>query len=274
MTGFAQRREEDDKNLPNHWLWEWVEVTACFPSQRSATFLELECQSSKPCVSLGQRSGWFWNLWVSKFCLLMLWGRQVALLQIEVERYSFDFFQLQRKGWAQWQQVVITFRRSCGKSDKSQRPPKKEELLYLFLLLEEKSVVQSCLRKWLPFLVIAFPLLELQSLATCGWSKVDIGGMRGQGLQVGGCKPTCIDVVPKLLFREAGHRWGDRWALQAASEIQLLSTPWDLRAPWTRVLKAPIFRAYWKFFFEISRIRDLLLKGSQEISIIAVEIIK
>lgn len=141
MTVFAQRRQDDDKNLPNHWLWQWVEVTACFPSQRSTTFLSWNARVPSPVLlPLGQRSGMVSNPeWASSasWCC-----GEDRLLSCKLRwRDSFDFFQLQRKGWAQWQQVVITFRRSCDKSDKSQRTSKKEGASLPFLPLEEKSVV-------------------------------------------------------------------------------------------------------------------------------------
>ena len=259
MIVFAQRREEDDKNLPNHWLWEWVEVTACFPSQRSATFLSWNARVPSPALPLGQRSGMVSNPeWASSasWCC-----GEDRLLSCKLRwRDSFDFFQLQRKGWAQWQQVIITFRRSCDKSDKSQRPSKKEGTFLPFLLLEEKSVVRSCLRKWLPFWSLLFLFLELQLLATCGWSKVDIGGMRGQGTasrrmqaNLHWCGPQAPVQGGRPPLEETGEPC--RLPLKSSSVHSMRS-----EGPMDKSAESPIFRAYWSFSLEISRIRDLLFK--------------
>lgn len=157
MTVFAQRRQDDDKNLPNHWLWQWVEVTACFPSQRSTTFLSWNARVPSPALlPLGQRSGMVSNPeWASSasWCC-----GEDRLLSCKLRwRDSFDFFQLQRKGWAQWQQVVITFRRSCEKVISPRGHQRRRELLYHSFHLKKSQLSEGMIA----FLVIAFLLSRI-----------------------------------------------------------------------------------------------------------------
>ena len=130
MTVFAQCREKDDKNLPNHWLGRWVEVTPAFRARGQQPFWAGMPDFRALCFLWVKGQGWFQTP-SEQVLPADAVGKEDRLLSCKLSwRDSFDFFQLQRKAWAQWQQVVITSRRSCHESDTSKGHQRRRELLY------------------------------------------------------------------------------------------------------------------------------------------------
>ena len=249
MTVFAQCREKDDKNLPNHWLGRWVEVTACFPSQRSATFLSWNAWLPSLVLPLGQRSGMVSNPeWAGSSCWCCGEGRQVALLQTELERQLW-FLSVAEESLSPVTAGGYNFQEKLSRKWYVQRPSKKEGASLPFFPLEEKSVVRSCLSKWLPFWSLLFFFLELQMLAIGGWSKVDIGGMRGQRtasqrMQTG--LHWCGPQAPVQGGRPPVEETGEPCRLPLKSSFCLLHEIWGPRG---QECWKPYLLGILKFFF-------------------------